>query len=331
MGIVINYNPGCGPASGNIGNGGGCNFDIGLIVGAMPVPKGTVLTAAQVADLRATLQAMLVNDTYASRAFRMGRFLEIDDQSEERQQKTWGYGKKTTTRGETYDWVFYYTDGGLCMHKNMMNFAPNAANYDYFFYDDNRNLIGTSGVDANGVQGFAGVSIDELYVAPWKPANGSDPAMYMVNFKISDTTQLNESLAVIQQIPFDLFSLSVVNNVELLVPSGSTIIVDADGDIPIGIQGGCGGQNLVERYGATIANVARFAAKNQLTGAAITITGVTITGVGASQYLLFNLDHEDTDYPSAGEYITINMVSVSTLNTAGLGYIESNVLTLEVS
>lgn len=317
----------CGAGSGNLGKPD-CSVDFGLIIGAIAIPKNSVYTANDMVDIQTTIQAQLVNDTYADRAFRMGIFKEIDDQSEDIQEKTWGYGDKTVTRGEVYNWVFGYYDG-FCLHKLMLGFKDRQNEFDYLFITQDRKVIGTQAVDANGITALGGIAMSQFYVYNWKPATGSEPANYRVKFAVADATQLNEWLGFIE-VDFDIFRLNVIQDVILDVV-GTTRIVDADGDINISIFAGCGGQNLVTTYGATIANVARFSVTNTLTGAAITLTGVTITGSGSSQYLAFNIDDADTDYPAAGGYINISMVAPSVLNTAGLGYIQSNTLTLEVS
>jgi hypothetical protein len=321
LGIITD----CGAGGGNTGLPS-CQWNPDLIIGSLKIPKGTVLTAAQLVDLEATIQALLVHDTYASRAHRFGRFEEIDDQSEDRAQKTWGYGGKTTTREETYDWVFYYTDGGFCTHQAYKRFSGRHREYDELFIDQSGHLIGRKALDANGVYGLAGIQLKEFYVKNWKPSNGSDPAMYACNYKAADAKQLNEQLVSIE-MDFDIFALDTIKDIDLQ-PVGTTI-VDADGDINVSVTSGCGGQNLVELYGATIANAARFAVTNASTGVAIAFA-VASGGSGDSAYVAFNVDDTDAAYPSAGGHIKIETVAVSTVHTAVGEYYESNELILEV-
>jgi hypothetical protein len=317
----------CGAGSGNMGIGD-CNFDPDLLVGAIAIPRGTVYAASQLVDFRATLQAQAINNSYSLRAHIFGGFLELDDQSEEAQEWTSGYGRKYFTRDEVYSWGFRYLDGGMCQHKNMLNFKGRERQFDWLFFDASYNIIGTDRTDANGITGFGGVNLTQFYPYNWKPKTGSEPTRYMVGFTLANARQLNENLSFIS-VDFDPYSdIDQVQDVKLQPVSDP--VVDADGDINIGITSSCGAGNLVQIYGATIANVARFVATNSQTGGAVTITSVTIAGSGESQYLAFNFDDTDTDYPTAGQYLTLTMASVSVLATAGLSYFEAMPIQLEV-
>lgn len=316
----------CGSGGGNLGLPS-CVHTPKFITAAVAIPKGYVYTATTLLDFRTTLQAQLVNDTYASRAFIINGFEEIDDQSEGRQQKTWaGTGNKTTTRRSTYDWVFYYENGAMCRHQSLLQFNNRQNEFDYLFFDTDWNIIGTDRLDSNGVPGFGGVSLTEFFVDNWKAATGSDPAMFMCNFKINDTKQLNENYAY-AKLDFDITALSQIQDV-ILQPIGSTNKYDATGAINIAIYAGCGGQNLVTLYGSSIANIARFIFKNTATGATITQTGLTVAGSGDGQYLAVNLD-ATTNYPTAGGYITADLVAVSTIFTALGGYYDAKPLILQ--
>lgn len=319
----------CGAGSGNLGLSD-CNFDPDLLVGAIAIPRGTVYTAEQLIDFQATLQAQALNNSYALRAHIFGGFIEIDDQSEDTQEWTSGYGNKYVTRGEVYSWAFRYLDGGMCQHKNYLHFKDRQKQFDFLFFDASYNIIGTNRLDSNGIPGFGGVNLTQLYVYNWKPKTGDQATQYRIRFQLANARQLNEDLAFIS-VDFDPYSdIEQVQDVNLSAV-GATAIVDADGDINIGVVSGCGGNNMVQTYGATLANVARFIATNASTGGVITITAITIGGSGDSQYLAFNFDDTDTDYPAAGGYINLSLVGVGTLITAGLGAFESNVLQLEVS
>lgn len=318
----------CGVGSGNLGVPT-CTIDLDMLVGAIPIPKGRVFTAAELVDFRTTLQALLVNNSYALRAQVMGRFLEIDDQSEDIQEKTWGYGTKTVTRGEVYNWVFPYLDGGFCRHRQMLKFKDRQGDYDWLFVDKSKNILGTRKVDANGVLAFGGVDLTQFYTYNWKPATGSDPAMYRVKFALADAAQINEDAAFIT-VDFDVFSLAMVQDVDLF-PVGATAIVGATGDINVGVYSGCGGNNLVNNLPAIVAT-GNFLVTNYQTGAAITVTAVTAGGTGTAKYIAFNLDDTDTDYPAPGEYLQISLASVSTVFASTGQYLEATPpLVLEVS
>lgn len=317
----------CGSVAGNMGKPT-CIHNPALIIGAILVPKGTILDAADLADIQTVMQAGTVNATYSSRWHIIGKFKEFNDNSDQRQQKTWGFGEKTTTREAVYNWEFTYYDS-MCMHKNLLKFKYRHNQYDVFFIDSKNNMIGTEVVAnaALGNVGFAGVSLTEFHVDNWKPATGSDPAMYKCSFDIEDASQLNEYYSF-AQLPFsplkEILQVSDVRIEQLVAP-------DASGTFTISLYTGCGSENLVTKLGSSIANTARFKCLNRETGGTITVSTVTVSGSGNSNVLVVDVDSSDADYPASGDEFTIELVDVATLFSAVGLYLESNVLTLKAA
>lgn len=278
-----------------------CTHNPDLIIGLLAVPYGTVWDATALANIQETIQDGLINNTYAEAYHYFGDFEGIDDQSEERQQETFGYGNKVTTRDERYYWTFRYTDGHMCKHKAYLAFKGRENEFQYFIVDKSRNIIGTEAYDADGfVTGMRGLTVYELYENNWKPKDGTNDTMFNLSIGFSDSKELNEFYAFVT-VGFDISSLLMVKDAVL-----SPLTTLNGGAVTVAILAGCGGQNLVQNYPA-LATAGLYTANNKLTGAAVTITGVSITGLGASQAILFDIDDTDPDYPTSGNYLTITL------------------------
>lgn len=311
----------CAAFGGNTGLPSSCTHNPDLLIGMLAVPKGTTFTAAQLADFETVIQAGLVNDTYSSRFHLIGTFESIDDQSEDRQQQTYGYGRKTTTRDAQYYWNFTYLDGAMCMHQNLLKFKNREREYEFFLIDKSSNVIGTYTTNTNNEYLFKGLKFTEFYENNWKPKDGTNETVYMLSAGIADAKQLNEFYAF-AKVDFDFWSLNTVKDVRISALGA----VSGTGEVNIGLYDGCGGRNLVQLYTTDLAATTNFSATNVSTGAAITITATTVAGVGQSSYIIFNMDDTDGDYPAAGGQIRIDLVAPSVLVAADLDYFDGEPL-----
>lgn len=316
---------GCASRDGNTGLPSSCVHNPEQLIGNIALPKGTVWGAAELADIRNTIQNGFLNATYTSRYQRFGRYEEIADNSEERTEQTFGYGNKVTVRGEKYFWTFTYIDGAFCAHKNYLKFKGRENEFDFLFVDNAGNIIGTEAYDTDGnLAGLKGVAVTEFRENNWKPNDGSATTVYTLNIGIADSADLNERYAFVT-VDFDVFGLGLVEDVVL-----SNISTLAAGIVAITVIGGCGGQNFVESF-PLIADASLFDIKNRITGQDIDADTVTILGSGQNSYLRFDLDDTDPDYPAVGEDITIKLKDVTTV-AATLGInIESNLKIIEVA
>lgn len=320
----------CATAGANLGLAD-CFINMDLIVGAIAIPKGYGYTATQLVDFQATLRAQAINNTYANRVFIMGQFLEIDDQSEDVQMKTWGYGAKTLTRDETMDWVFPFLDGGMCRFKQMKRFNNTQNKFDFIFVDKSGTFWGTTGTDATtGDLLFKGVQLSQIFTYNLKAPDGSNTVLYRTKFSLLNPKQLNENAAYVVNTTFDPFNdIQMIQDVQLSTVGSKT--ASGSGVVNVAVLAGCGSANLVQLYGSTIAVAGMFDVVNTLTGAAIAITTVTIAGTGDNQYLVFDLDSADPDYPASGAYLTIKFKSVSAVFAILAAYYETQANGLQVA
>lgn len=317
----------CSVVGGNTGLPASCTFNPDLIIGAIAVPKGTLIGEADLADFETYLSDGFIHDTYGSRFFRFGKFEGIDNQSEDRQQQTYPYGRKTTIRDAVYYWTFTYLDGAMCAHKNYLQFKGRENEFEWFFVDKSGNVLGTTKYSATtSERKFKGIKLSEFYPNNWKPKDGSNETVYSLGFGIANAKDLNENLAVVQT-DFDIFDMDVVMDAEIVLLEA----IDGSGDVDMTILAGCGGStNLVEEYGTNLVATGNLTVTNAATGAAITKTSVTVAGTSPNKYFTLNLDFADTDYPASGGFIAVKFASVSTIVTATGAAIEAKTLLIPV-
>lgn len=285
---------------------GTCPFNPDLIRYIMAVPKGTTFTAADLADIQTVLQDGFLADAYADRFHLFGAFESIDNQSEDRQQQTLGYGRKVTTRDAQYYFNFQYLDGYMCAHKNNLAFNGRQSEYDWFFIDNANVVWGTTTISA-GLTLFKGYDFSEFYEQNFMPKDGSNDTIFMLSVGLANAKQMNQDFHSIT-LDFNIADLQRVMDVELQQLSAIT----GTGEVNILLAGGCGADNLVDTYAALVAT-GNFVVQNAQTGAAITITSVTSGGITPGKYIAFNLDSADTDYPASGDFLSIDLAAPSVL------------------
>ena len=317
----------CAVVGGNTGLPTSCTYNPDLIIGSIAIPTGTEIEESDLADFEAFLSAGFLNNTYSSRFHRFGKFEGMDDQSEDRQQQTYPYGRKTTVKDAVYYWNFTYLDGAMCAHKNYLQFKGREKEFEHLFVDKSGNFLGRVVYDATtNERKVRGIRLSEFYPSNWKPKDGSNETVYMLGYGIYDAKDLNENLAVIQT-DFDVFDMDVVQDAEIVLLEA----IDASGDVDVTILAGCGGsQNLVDLYGTALVDTGNLSVTNAATGAAITISSVTISGTSPDKYFTLNLLHTDTDYPASGGKIAVDLASVSTLTTAGVAPLDAKTLYIPV-
>lgn len=287
---------------------GSCVLRIGFIRGAILVPKGWKLTAANLASqatLRAALEAALIADK-SLRIFPVPGFKTITDNTEDPVFQTMGDGSQIYVRDGNYNWVMQYYDGGMCLSNALRSF--NNAAYEALFYDDQRILFGTTIVEEDGSISLGGIPMDNLQGLPWRANDGTNVAQYRIAFSFQPA-YVNESIRYVQ-LNFQPSQLMGLQNL-LLKPNSSLA-----GVINFSALAGCAAENIYDLYSDEIADAALYVATGP-TGLAIAITSVT--AVPASKSFNLVLDDTDPNYPAtAADLITITPTSASAWDTAGI-------------
>jgi hypothetical protein len=290
-------------------------FDPKRIAGALIVPKGYTLTAAQIATLQAKLTADAALDSKTQRIYPLSNLLDFKDNSEKPVVQAFSTGAETTVRDGVYKWGFQFTKGGQTLHSAVRVF--NGASWDFLLVDDSNQIIGTAWIDGTGAQGVKAIPSIEIFTDAWMPNDGKKVTEYMTNFKFFPK-YINEQLAFIQVDPIAEFD--ILGTVQGLKDATLKVTASATpGTYYCSIFDNTN-ENLFDELQAGLV-LALWTLVNTVTGATITITSVTPDA--ANKRFVIVVTTADPDYPIAGQKITFNLVGPTELIAANVEGIES--------
>lgn len=296
-------------------------FDPANIKAVFLVPLKKVFTQTEFADanILSTLNT-LVRAARATRIFPVQNLNNLTDNSEDDVSQTFGYGDIEPVRDGDYSWIFGFRVGGLPLATNLRSFNGLVGKYGAIFVDANNQVMANKGIDGNGADGYAPVRLKVLKSLKWKANDGATNTGYGLQVSFAPE-QINADIAYTKVDPtvanlLDIYGLQDVVLTQKAAPSGHVYTVLAETP---------GGENMAESYGGELDVAGAWVAKNKTTGAAITISGVAVTGDGKG--FAITLDDTDADYPASTGTLTIEMASPAALYALGVVNYESNVLT----
>jgi hypothetical protein len=291
-------------------------FDPKLIKGALIVPKGYIIAAADLATLQTKLLADAANDNKASRIYPIANFLDFKDASEKVIKQTFGYGVSKTVRDGAYTWQFQFTKGGHTLNSAIRAFNGDA--WDYIFVDKNGTLIGQIYADpVTGALGIQSIPSIDLYAEPFALNDGKKVAEYMVNFSFFPE-YINELVGFISDAGFS--TLDVVKGLKDINLSGvgsatpGTYTITLTDAMKVNLFGSI--SNLSGAGG-----IAQWVVLNDVTGAAITISAINLNANAKAFDLVLSV--ADPDYPAGATKISFNLVGPTALAAANVGAYES--------
>lgn len=305
----------CQDATGNNTGIPSCYLDPKQIIGVILTPVSYKIAAADMADLQTTLQDSTLAGA-GSRIYPLLNFVALQaDNSEAPTKQNFGYGASLTVREGNYNLTFQYTDGGLCLHKQLRTF--NGKKWGAFLVDADGVIFGYK----NGAD-LQAIPLVEFYAQPWKPNDGSNVAQFLVDVSFKPQ-YLNEFVGFIATSDdFDI-ATSVTGLINVVIKEVTAL---AAGVVKVQVITSCGGANLYDQYKTALSQVGAWLATNASTGAEITVSSVTAND--ADNSFSVTLDTSDTDYPSSGGKVNLSLAEPSDLadlSTPMTGY-ESNVL-----
>lgn len=292
----------------------GCFFDPKNFVGVLLCPANYVIPAAQLATLQAYLLAQSEVDSKALRIYPVADFFDFKDSSEAPVVEKFGYGQSNTVRDGIYDWGFRYRLGGLNLSNRLR--SHNGSSDWYLFIDTKNQIVGTSATDNTGAASIGAIPPIELYANPFTPNDGKKTAEYWVNFRFLPK-YINEQVAYITDANFDVLStITGLKDVALTgvgsATPGTYVVTPIAGDDKT---------NLCSLYPAAILQTGGWKAYCTETGAAVTITGVTLASSGLAVNVACTVT--SPPYPSTGQHISIDLVGpteLAALATPIVGY-----------
>jgi hypothetical protein len=303
-------------APANVGIGK-AQFDPKLIKGALIVPKGFTITAANLATLQTVLQNAALANGKSARIYPIANFVETKDGSEKVVEQTFGYGAKVVVRDGVYTWSFQFVNGGKTLNDALRTF--NGSSWDVFFVDVKNVLMGTAYVDSTGAKGLKAIPLIQLYTQPFALNDGKKLAEYIIDFTF-DPKYLNENGHYIADAGFD-----ILDNIQGLQDVALTGVANAtSGSYDLTIQTPLG-VNLGDQYGnvSGLMQSSAWSITNATTGLVIALAVSTPFAYNsATKVLTIALLKTDPNYPTTGK-VSFNLVGPTELATAGIVGFES--------
>lgn len=306
---VIN-NPSCIITQANLGIEN-CKPTLGIIKGMVALPAGTVLTDAECADLKTTLQALFI-ETAAKRAYPIGEILGFTDASKEEVMGTTGsYGAEEVVMRMQYGWKFEINNG-LFWANRLRTFNNPNRGYEYLFFDDKGQAAGATSTTL-GVVGLKGYSVNTFYLMDNKLPTGAanaNPNTFLMTLK--DPKEFNENIALISDATNNMELSDLKGMIDLTHTSVGGVL-----KISIGIQTADNKVNLYDLYKTEFAALAAFVIKK----------GGVVKNVGTTANDLVSIAGNDLTKKwdislyagSAGTDFTTELVSPAALAALGIG------------
>lgn len=295
-----------------------CNIPFGMLQGMIFVPKGTKYTLAQLATLSTTLATAAQQVGPTTRVYPVGPFIGFTDTSTDTVLETTDYGYSAVVRDGTFVWKGRTGFGGDCLYKGLRKFHNKQDLYDVIYIFKKGMLLTYQPNVTTGALEVKGVAVSLINVPIFKLAVGTTAEQYMIETQIFDATQIADDSIFVQT---DTSALNVVQGISGVdIQNAAVFNTSPAGAVDVLPVVSCDGSSLVTTYGSTWASASLWVATNALTGAVITITGVSIV---LGKYRI-QLDTTDTDYPASGAKVVITGASVATLYAAGIIGYETN-------
>lgn len=301
---------------GNTGTGT-CVMDIGRIIGAISVPRGTEIpTDGDVASVKAFIEAARINNDPLQRFYPIPNLVPQADNSGDLSIQTYPDGTTVVTGEGNYDWTFDLLEGKNCLASRLRK--HNSQNEQVLLVNEYDQLLGQNGVTPDTISGF---DPSILFALAPVPSQGND-AVTAYRWRLSFTkTQLADNLAWVS-FGSDKYLRTVrgLQDVALNKISRVTVVMK------VGAATACGSVNLYALYKTQLAAVGAWVVKNAA-GAILTLTSVAADD-NVSGWTL-TLDATDPDY-TAGAPVQVSLAGPTTLNGLLVKGFESNTITVAI-
>lgn len=290
---------------------GRCITDFGQLLYTIAIPKGRVLSEAELDDLENTLETLATADNPLQRAYLIGKFRNYENTNTEASQETLSDNKPIYTDTGTFAWNVRVLNGGTCAWKNLLKFHQAQDSFDFLHIHDGGILAGVKAKDGTGAWGMKGVAYDQVFVPNFVGATATTTNVYQMNVIVGDSAQMRElyTFVSLKDEGIDIETvMKPLRDIEL------TAVEVAQDTYDVTAVAGCAGGSLTDEYAVEMAAPGMWVATNSDTGGEITISSVSATG--GKFRIVF--DDADPDFPVNGGKIVLNTASVSTLDNGGV-------------
>ena len=288
---------------------GTCGYNPGLIVGAFAIPYGTVLSYPDSA-IKTTLQSNLIADSRASRWFMFGQLGMFKDNTEDVKTENLD-GINVNNFVPPYNWEYRLINklSNFYGFQETLSFIESQGAYQWIFFDDQNQLLGTAATDANGLPAIGGVTLAQFFAKPWmqKEASGKGN-IYRLQFNGIPAASLNQNFVGSAPVGFDILNtLLGLKDVKLTDVSPAA---HAHGTNTV--QGTVGSASLSDVYGSTLAAAGAWVVKNITQNTTVTPSAVALVNLanGSTAYQF------TTSGQTNGDKLQISLAAPSVLAAA---------------
>lgn len=248
-----------------------CEFNPGLIVGAFAIPYGTVLSYPD-PNIKATIQTNL-RAARSSRWFMFGKFgLFKDNTDAPKTEDLDGFKKVNFVPPYNWEYRVIANQNNFFSFQQMYGFLESQNFYQWIFFDDQNQLLGTQAVDATGLPAIGGFTFAQIFVMPWMQKTTSVGNQYKIEYNGLSVQSANQGLANSTPLGFDilnsLYSLTDVRTYDV-TPSGHAHGTNI-------IQGTVGSSSLSDIFGSTLSAAGAWVATNITTNTTVTPSAVAL-------------------------------------------------------
>jgi hypothetical protein len=274
---------------------------------------------ATAALIKSGLQALLINATYANRAFMIHEIKDPQDNGEKQGYESRQQLKKKTDKG-TWDKIFT-VECTWAEYQALLRFDGKRG-YNAAFIDED-NVLWHLVTDT----GICGFKIHEIDVLPYEDPTTGKAVKYQLRIALSDINEIKTAYHT--QMGFNPFhpTTGLIGVQDVVIDSyGSS---GSSGVFWITLKSQDKQTSLVDKWSA-ILNTASAWTFNNSSGSAITISGVTIKTVGTTK-VSFILTCTTSGNYVASDVATLKLASISTLSGLGVKYYESNEMSITLT
>lgn len=301
---------------GNTGTGA-CVMDIGRIIGAISVPRGTEIPTTDLASVKAFIEAARMNDDPLQRFYPIPNLVPQADNSGDLSIQTYPDGRTAVTGEGNYDWTFDLLEGKNCLSSRLRK--HNSQSEQVLLVTEYDMLLGTNGATVDTISGF---DPSIMFALAPVPSQGLD-AVTAYRWRLSFTkTQLADNLAWVS-----FGSDKYLRTVRGLQDVALTKISRSVNVLKIGASTACGSVNLYTLYKTQLGVVGAWTARESTTGNLLTLTSVA--GDDNVNGWTLTVDTTDPDY-IAGSPILISLRGPTVLSGLLVKGFESNTITVTV-
>lgn len=290
---------------------GDCSIHM-LIEGLIQVPKDASFTKEQLAAIVSHITTKTREANPLNRFYPWPAFIGGEPTGGDPNKVDFDNGSSITTWENDYLFTGRFYEGGFPVN----NALRTRNGQDLYFLAYGRGHL--FGAVENGVyKGFAGKN---FWAASQMPGAFKVESKYSFSFNVT-TRDWNENLWYVKAPGIE--TVKGLKTLEL--EATASPVVSATGLVKASLKLKGYGTDYVALNGTAIIALSGWAAKNKATGEAITITTKTVV---AGQ-LEFDLDHQDTHYPTSGGSIEITPPAIADL--AGAGTLNAEILPLTIT